>query len=195
MADQQHMAAEPLVAHRLLVDLGDQRAGGVEIEEIARLRIGRHRFRHAVRGKHHRRLRCSAGISSSSSMNTAPLLLQPLDDVAVVHDLVADIDRRAIFLQRQHDDLDGTVDAGAKAARSSEKDGELKARPEAPWEYQFVLKSGSRSALSRPPATAEFCRPAANDRQRCQNSKFSGAWPRRHIQAGRPVCQAEDGVD
>ena len=42
--------------------------------------------------------------------------LQPLDDVAVVHDLVADIDRRAIFLQRQHDDLDGAVDAGAKAA-------------------------------------------------------------------------------
>ena len=50
-------------------------------------------------------------------MKTAPLALQPLDHIAVVHDLVADIDRRAVFLQRQHDDLDGAVDAGAKTAR------------------------------------------------------------------------------
>jgi len=27
------------MAHRLLVDLGDQRTGGVEIEEVARLRV------------------------------------------------------------------------------------------------------------------------------------------------------------
>lgn len=48
--------------------------------------------------------------------------LQPLDDVAVVHDFMADVDRRAIFLQRQHDDLDGTVDTGAKTARLAEPD-------------------------------------------------------------------------
>jgi hypothetical protein len=47
--------------------------------------------------------------------------LEALDDVAIVHDLVADIDRRAIGLQRQHDDLDGTVDAGAEAARAQRR--------------------------------------------------------------------------
>ena len=51
-------------------------------------------------------------------------LLQPFDDVAIVHDLVAHIDRRAIFLQRQHDDLDRPVDAGAKAARLAQPDRE-----------------------------------------------------------------------
>ena len=42
---------------------------------------------------------------------------QPLDDVAVVHDLVADIDRRAVFLERALDDLDRPLDAGAEASR------------------------------------------------------------------------------
>ncbi len=39
---------------------------------------------------------------------------QPLDHVAVVHDLVADIDRRAVFLERPFDDLDRALDAGAE---------------------------------------------------------------------------------
>ena len=42
---------------------------------------------------------------------------QAVDDEVVVHDLVAHIDRRAPFLQRHLDDLDGPVDAGAEAAR------------------------------------------------------------------------------
>ncbi len=54
MADQEHVAAEALVAHRLLVHLGDQRAGRVEVEEVARLGVGRHGFRHAVGGEDHR---------------------------------------------------------------------------------------------------------------------------------------------
>ena len=41
---------------------------------------------------------------------------QPLDDVAVVHDLVADIDRRAVFFERALDDLDRPFDPGAKPA-------------------------------------------------------------------------------
>ncbi len=43
--------------------------------------------------------------------------LKPFDDVAVVDDLVADIDRRAIFLERQDNDLDGAIDAGTETSR------------------------------------------------------------------------------
>src|SRR5665213_2127490 len=42
---------------------------------------------------------------------------QPLDDVPVVHDLVADVDRRPVLLDRALDDLDRALDAGAKPAR------------------------------------------------------------------------------
>src|SRR3546814_2100864 len=55
MADEDDVPArrdEPL---GLAMDLGDERAGGVEIIEPARLGVGRHRFGHAVRRKHHRR--------------------------------------------------------------------------------------------------------------------------------------------
>ena len=55
-------------------------------------------------------------------MKIAPFLLQVVDDVGVVHDLVAHVDRRAEALQRALDDLDGAVDAGAKAARLGEDD-------------------------------------------------------------------------
>ena len=42
--------------------------------------------------------------------------------MAVVHDLVAHIDGRAELLQRQLDDLDRPVDAGAEAARGRQQD-------------------------------------------------------------------------
>jgi hypothetical protein len=36
--------------------------------------------------------------------------------VAIVHDLVTDIDRRAVFFERALDDLDGAFDARAEAS-------------------------------------------------------------------------------
>ena len=48
--------------------------------------------------------------------------LQALDHVFVMDDLVADIDRRAVALEGAFDDLDGTHDACAEAARLSQKD-------------------------------------------------------------------------
>ena len=39
---------------------------------------------------------------------------QPLDDMAVVHDLVADIDRRTVFFERALDDLDRPFDPGTE---------------------------------------------------------------------------------
>ena len=49
------------------------------------------------------------------------MLAQPVDDEAVVDDLVAHIDRRAEPLERQLDDLDRAIDAGAKAARRGDQ--------------------------------------------------------------------------
>jgi hypothetical protein len=48
---------------------------------------------------------------------------QAIDDEAVVHDLVADVDRSAELLQGQLDDLDGPIDTGAETARGSEQYG------------------------------------------------------------------------
>src|SRR3546814_10256256 len=49
-------------------------------------------------------------------------LLEVVDHVAVVHDFVAHVDRRAERLDRTLDDLDRAVDAGAEAAGIGEDD-------------------------------------------------------------------------
>ena len=105
---------------RLAVDLGDQRAGRIDIGEAAvlALRPGTDLGTPCAENTTGR----SSGTSSSSSTNTAPELAQPVDDEAVVDDLVADIDRRAEPLERELDDLDRAVDAGAKAARRGDQD-------------------------------------------------------------------------
>ena len=51
--------------------------------------------------------------------------LQPLDDVFVVHDLVADIDGRAVNAQSLLDRVDGADDTGAEAARRAEENLQL----------------------------------------------------------------------
>ena len=51
--------------------------------------------------------------------------LQPFDHIAVMHDLMADIDRRAVLLQRQDDNLNRPVNARAKTARAAEADRQL----------------------------------------------------------------------
>ena len=61
-------------------------------------------------------------VSSSSSTKTAPRSRSSLDDVLVVHDLLAHVDRRAVELERALDGLDGPVDAGAVAARRGEQE-------------------------------------------------------------------------
>src|SRR5204863_3357010 len=50
--------------------------------------------------------------------------LEAVDHELVVDDLVADIDRRSVTLERQLDDADGAVDSGAEAARGGDQKGE-----------------------------------------------------------------------
>jgi hypothetical protein len=47
---------------------------------------------------------------------------QAVNHKAVVDDLMPDIDRRAVAIERDLDDLDRSIDAGAKAARGSDND-------------------------------------------------------------------------
>jgi hypothetical protein len=101
------------------VDLRHQRAGGVDRLERTPLRLL----------VDDRATPCAenttvapSGTSSVSSTKIAPALLEGLDDVAVVHDLLADVDRRAVQLQRLLDRHDGPVHTGAVATRRGEQD-------------------------------------------------------------------------
>ena len=85
---------------------------------VRRFRVGglRRARRATPRAPRTRRWRPRAPRRSRST-KTAPCSLQRLDDVPVVHDLLAHVDRGAVALQRLLDGLHRPVDAGAVAAR------------------------------------------------------------------------------
>ena len=121
MADQDHLAAAGGMASRIDVNLGDQRAGCVEIEHLTARGLGGDELGNAVGRKHdgHVLWHFLEFLDEHRA-----LAFEILDDGAIVDDLMADIDRRAVFLQRQFDDLNGTVDTSAEAARAGEEDGQ-----------------------------------------------------------------------
>src|SRR5690606_4013570 len=125
MANQDHMAPEPVMANRLLVNLGDQRTGGVEIKQVAVARIGRHGFRHAMGRKHDGAMAMlHRDFTKFLDEDGAPLL-QAFNHIAVVHDLVAHIDRSPVLLQRKHNDLDRPIHTRTKAPRPTKTYGQL----------------------------------------------------------------------
>ena len=124
MADQQDLAAALEMDRRLAVHLGHQRAGRVQREEIAGAGVGRHRFRHAMGRKHHRRVGIVGDFGQFLDENRA-LGLQAVDDIAVMHDLVADIDRGAVDRQRPFHGVDRPDHAGAEAAGRTKHDFEV----------------------------------------------------------------------
>ena len=118
MADEQDVQAfldHPL---GLAVDLGDQRAGGVEEAQAAVGRGLRHRLGDAVGGEHHRPV---VGNLVELVDEHRAEVAKPVDDELVVDDLVAHVDRRAVALDRQLDDPDRPVDARAKPARGGDQ--------------------------------------------------------------------------
>ena len=116
MPDQQDFAPLAELALGLDMHLGDERAGGIEKEQIPRPRRLGHRFRHAMGREHDGR----AGIRDFVQFldEDGALGLEALDHIAVMDDFMAHIDGRAVFGERKLDDLDGAVDAGAEAARA-----------------------------------------------------------------------------
>jgi hypothetical protein len=119
MADEQDLMARGEMPLRLAMHLADQRAGRVEIEQLAARGLRRHRFGHAMGGEDDRRP--VGHLVELVDEDGAPLL-QPLDHIAVVDDLMADIDRRPIARQRLLDDLDRAIDAGAETAGRGQQD-------------------------------------------------------------------------
>ena len=117
VADHDHLEAVLVVARGLDMDLRDQRTGGVDEEHPPRLGFGGDGFRDAVGGEDHRTVGRAVGQLLDEHRAARA---QTVDDEAVVDDLVAHVDRRAPFVQRHLDDLDGAVDAGAEAARGRE---------------------------------------------------------------------------
>ena len=77
-------------------------------------------FRHPVRGKDHRRIAVWHFVELPT--NTAPFALKVFHHVAVVNDLVAHIDRRAVQGQGPLHRIDGANDARAKPARGAKQD-------------------------------------------------------------------------
>jgi hypothetical protein len=88
------------------------RTGGVEDLEPARRRFLADRLRNAVRAEDHYRIVRNVGKGFDEDRAAG---FEPVDDVAVVHDFVADINRGAETLQCLFDDRDRPVDTGTEA--------------------------------------------------------------------------------
>ena len=120
MADEHDRVALGRELLRLDMDLRHQRARRVDRRQAALGRLRVHRRRHPVRGEDGRRARRDRVVDLVDEDRAA--LTQLLDDMLVVDDLLAHIDRRAVQLERALDGLHGTVDAGAVAARRGEQE-------------------------------------------------------------------------
>src|SRR5260370_26743529 len=82
---------------------------------------GGHRLGHAMRREpHERAFRHRRQILDKDRAAA----LEPLDDEAIMHDLVADIDRRTEAIDGPLDDLDGALDPRAEAARTGQENGQ-----------------------------------------------------------------------
>jgi hypothetical protein len=119
VADQHDVHLVARVATRLVVDLRHERTGGVHQHVTEPLGVLERLGRRPVGGEHDHRARRHLGLVLDEHRALAP---QRLDDVGVVDDLVADVDRRAEGFEGLLDDQDGTVDAGAESARGGEQE-------------------------------------------------------------------------
>ena len=118
VSDQHELALFLLVAARLQVHLGDERARGVDRAQLPLAGLALDLLGHAV-GAEDRDRAARDVVEGLDEVHAAPAEI--LEDVAVVHDLVQHVDRRAVELERAVDDLDRAVDAGAEAARRGEE--------------------------------------------------------------------------
>ena len=119
VADENDLAVLLGVVLPFLVDLRHQRAGRVDGRKAAPFRFLLDRFRNAVGAENGHRALGNVGEFLDEDR---ALGAQGFDDVAVVDDFVADVDRRPEHFQRALDDLDRALDAGAEPAGLRQKD-------------------------------------------------------------------------
>ena len=119
VADEQDVVVARGEALGLVVHLGDQRAGGVDRLQGPPGGLLVHGRGHAVgREDDDRPLGDLLGLLDEDRA----AILQGLHDVGVVHDLLADVDGRAVLLKRLLDRLDRAVDPRAVTARLGYQD-------------------------------------------------------------------------
>ena len=112
MADEDDLAPVSGIALAFLVDLGDQRAGGVDHRQAAPLGRVFDRLADAMGAEHgDRALRYLVDLVDEHGA----LVAQGLDDMFVVDDLVAHIDRRPVDFQGALDNRNRPLDAGAES--------------------------------------------------------------------------------
>ncbi|CAB4347535.1 unannotated protein [freshwater metagenome] len=104
---------------RLAVNLGYQRAGRVDRLQFPFRRLGVDRWSDTV-SREDRDRAFGDRIVQLVDKDRAGVA-QLLDDVLVVDDLLTDVDRCAVGLERALDRLDGAIDSGAVTARSGEQ--------------------------------------------------------------------------
>ena len=114
VADQDHAAVLARIALDLEMHLGDQRAGGVDHAQTPVVRALPFAGRDAVRAEDHA---LALGHFGEVFDENRAFLDQRFEHEAVVHDLMAHVERTAIGAERATHGLDRAVDAGAKAAR------------------------------------------------------------------------------
>ena len=107
VTDQHHVASGPAMPDNLHVHLGHQRAGGVEYAQTAFAAGVANRPRYAVRAENDRgAVRHLVQFVDEHGARAA----QAVDHEAVVHHLVAHVDRSAEALERTLHDLGGDPD-------------------------------------------------------------------------------------
>ena len=114
MADEDQLQAAAGVAPGLLVHLRHQGAGGIDDTQVPRAACLFHEFRDTVGAEDQ-----DAAVGDFAQLvdEAYAAAAQVLKHMAVVDDLVQDEDRCTPDGQGAFDDLDGAVDAGAKAPR------------------------------------------------------------------------------
>jgi hypothetical protein len=97
------------------MDLRHERARGVDHTQLALLRFGTHSRRNTVCAENQNRAFWHFANRFDENRAAPPQLI---NDVAVMHDLVMNIDRLAVGFQRQVDNVNGTHHTCAEPART-----------------------------------------------------------------------------
>ena len=174
VADEHDRVAVGGELDRLAVDLGHERAGGVDRPQPARLGVGVDGRRDAVGGEH--RHRALGDRVAELVDEDRPARGEVLDHVLVVDDLLAHVDRRPVEVERALDRLDGAVDAGAVAARRGEQ--QLLGSGHVPPSLRTSPRTASPLASSDSLATPRSCRRRARASSRTARRSGRSRAPR-----------------
>ena len=121
--DSEPLGVAPLC---LYMHFADERAGGIDLEEMALARRFGNRLGHPVGREHDRPVVFRDFVELVDEDRC--LALQLVDHEFVVNDLVAHIDRPAIPFERSLDDFDGAHHPSTKSTRRGHQDRERRLR-------------------------------------------------------------------